>query len=54
MYCSKCRRRVYYRNLENKGWCEQCRCVIDIAPCAVSHWCVAAVMLMPWLAPLGL
>jgi hypothetical protein len=49
MFCSKCHREVFYNNLEYHGWCDRCKSVVEVSPCALSHWCVAAVMLMPWL-----
>jgi hypothetical protein len=52
MFCSQCNRRVFYRNVENRGWCDTCKRVGDVSPCSVSYWCAAAVMLMPWLIPL--
>jgi hypothetical protein len=51
MFCSDCHRKVFYRNLENRGWCERCKRVVEVSPCSVSYWCVAAVLLMPWLMP---
>jgi hypothetical protein len=49
MFCSKCHREVFYNNLENHGWCETCRGVVEVSPCAMSYWLIAAVLLMPWL-----
>jgi hypothetical protein len=49
MFCPHCHRPVCYKDPDNKGWCEHCRRVINVAPCSVSLWCVAAVMLLPWM-----
>jgi hypothetical protein len=54
MFCSNCRRRLYYKNIENHGYCEKCKCIVEISPCRVSYWCVAAVVLMPWLMQIGI
>jgi len=54
MFCSNCHRQIFYRNLENRGYCETCKRIVEISPCRVSYWCVAAVVLMPWLIPLGI
>ena len=54
MYCSCCHRQIFYRDLDNHGWCENCRHVVDVSPCKVSYWCVATVLVMPWLMPLGI
>ena len=51
MFCSVCHRKMLYRNLENRGWCDRCKRVVEVSPCKVSYWCVAAVLLMPWLMP---
>jgi len=53
MFCSECYRKLFYKNLENRGWCERCKHVVETTPCNVSYWCVAAVMLMPWLMSAG-
>jgi hypothetical protein len=53
MFCTDCHSRLFYRNLENRGWCESCKRIVDVSPCSVSYWCIAAVMLMPWLMPGG-
>ncbi|HEY3394977.1 MAG TPA: hypothetical protein VGK58_19890 [Lacipirellulaceae bacterium] len=49
MFCSNCRRPVHYKNLQHKGWCEHCYHVVEVSTSSVSYWCIAAVMLMPWL-----
>jgi hypothetical protein len=49
MFCSACHRRIFYKNVENRGYCETCKRIVETSPCSVSYWCVAAVMLMPWL-----
>jgi hypothetical protein len=53
MFCSNCHRTIFYKDLANRGWCEQCKRVVEVSPCAVSYWCVAAVLLMPWLLSFG-
>jgi hypothetical protein len=53
MFYSDCHRKVFYKNLENRGWCERCKRIVDVSPCSVSYSCVAAVVLMPWLMPFG-
>jgi len=53
MFCSNCHGQLFYRDLENHGWCEKCKRIIDVSPCSLSYWCVAAVILMPWLMPFG-
>ena len=50
MYCSDCHRPVYYSNPDNQGWCETCKRVIEISPCSVSYWYVAAAMVLPLFA----
>jgi hypothetical protein len=50
MYCSDCHRPVHYSNPDNQGWCEACRRVIEISPCSVSYWYVAAAMVLPLFA----
>jgi hypothetical protein len=54
MFCSNCHRPLFYSDLEQHGWCERCHRVVEVAPCSVSYWCVAAVLLMPWLIPFGI
>ena len=54
MFCSDCHRQIFYRNLENRGYCERCKRIVEVSPCSVSYWCVAAVILMPWLMPFGI
>ena len=49
MYCCDCHRPVFYNNLESEGWCEKCQRIVKVSPCSVSHWCVAAALLLPWL-----
>jgi hypothetical protein len=53
MFCSDCHRTIFYKNLENRGWCEGCQRVVEASPCSVSYWCVAAVILMPWMISFG-
>jgi hypothetical protein len=49
MFCSNCRRPIHYKNLENEGWCEHCHRVIEVSTSSISYWCIAAVIMMPWL-----
>ena len=49
MYCSNCHRPVFYNDPEKQGWCEKCQRIVKVSPCSVSHWYVAAALLLPWL-----
>ncbi len=48
MYCDKCRRQLYYKDPNNKGWCFTCNKVVDITKCGVSQWNLLAVLTMLW------
>ena len=50
MYCNDCHRQIFYSNPENQGWCETCKRVIEITPCSVSYWYVAAAMVLTLFA----
>jgi hypothetical protein len=54
MYCSHCRRQLFYKNLENRGWCENCKRIVSVSKCKVSFWSIAAVFTLAWALPLGL
>ena len=49
MFCPSCHQQVFYNNLENEGWCERCKRIVKVSPSSMSHWCVAAALLLPWL-----
>jgi uncharacterized paraquat-inducible protein A len=49
MFCSDCHQPVFYNNPDKQGWCERCKRVVEVSPCSMSHWCVAAALLLPWL-----
>ena len=53
MYCCHCRRQLFYRNLENRGWCEECGRIVNVARCKISHWTIAAVCTVAWALPIG-
>jgi hypothetical protein len=48
MYCTKCRRQLYYKDPNQHGWCFTCGEVVDITNCKVSHWNIIAVFVMFW------
>lgn len=52
MYCSHCRRQLFYKNLKNVGWCDTCGDIVGVSDCKVSYWLVAAVLVMFWSVPL--
>ena len=54
MFCCNCNCKIFYRNRENRAWCERCKRVVEVSPCSVSYWCVAVVLLMPWLMSSGI
>jgi hypothetical protein len=54
MYCSKCRRRLFYKNLDDLGWCENCGAIVQVSRCGVSCWLVAAILIIPWSLPPGM
>ena len=49
MYCSKCRRRLFYQDLEQMGWCESCGAVVTISRCKVSFWTLTATLILLWV-----
>jgi hypothetical protein len=51
MYCSYCRRRLFYKDLENHTWCEHCEQIVSVSPFNVSYWTLAAVFAMLWALP---
>lgn len=53
MYCSQCRRQLYYKDLKSQGWCDTCEDVVGVSECNVSYWLVMAVVAMLWSIPLG-
>jgi hypothetical protein len=48
MYCDTCRRQLYYKDPNSKGWCFTCNKVVDITQCGVSHWNLMAVFTLLW------
>jgi len=48
MYCTKCRRQLYYKDPDNRGWCFTCGQVVSIEKCKVSYWNLMAVFTMMW------
>jgi hypothetical protein len=54
MYCSHCRRQLYYKNLSDCGWCENCGKIVHVSQCKVSYWYVAAVFMSFWAMPNGI
>jgi hypothetical protein len=53
MYCDTCRRQLYYKDPNSKGWCFSCNKVVDITQCGVSHWNLMAVFTMLWTLQIG-
>jgi hypothetical protein len=54
MYCARCRRQLFYQNLDHQGWCEDCTQIVGVSQCKVSYWCVAAVIALLWVLPTGI
>ena len=54
MYCAHCRRQLFYKNLDNFGWCGNCGKIVSVSQCKVSHWFVVAVFIMLWAMPQGI
>ena len=54
MYCSKCRRELYYKDTESKGWCFGCSQIVGVTNCKVSHWNLIAVLTMLWNLQVGI
>jgi hypothetical protein len=54
MYCSRCGGQLHYKNLDNAGWCEHCASVVNVWPCKVPFWNVMAVIMMAWMAQVGI
>jgi hypothetical protein len=53
MYCSSCRRQLFYKDLDKLGWCDSCRDVVHVSRCGVSYWILAAAMFIIWSVPSG-
>ena len=53
MYCSNCRRRLFYKNLDKLGWCDDCQAIVPVSRCGLSYWILAAVMFIIWSLPPG-
>jgi hypothetical protein len=49
MYCSHCRRTLFYKNLEHLGWCESCGKIVSVSSCKVSYWILAVTLAMLWI-----
>jgi hypothetical protein len=54
MYCSRCRRQLFYKDLNNHGWCPSCAKIVEIAQCKVSYWYVTAAFIALWAAQPGI
>jgi hypothetical protein len=54
MYCSNCRRQLFYKNLDQCGWCDDCEDVVEVSNCSVSYWFVATVFVLLWSMPSGI
>ncbi len=48
MYCTKCRRQLYYKDPNNNGWCFTCGKIVNTANCKISQWNLYAVFTMLW------
>jgi len=51
MYCSNCRQRIFYKNLDDLGWCDDCGAIVRVSRCGVSYWLVATVLFFLWSLP---
>ena len=49
MYCSRCRRQLFYKNLDSDGWCENCDGVVHVSRCKVSYWILLATFTLQWV-----
>lgn len=54
MYCSICRRQLFYRDPSNHGWCDHCRKIVSVSQCQVSYWFVAAAFISLWAVQPGM
>ena len=48
MYCSKCRRELYYKDPDSQGWCFTCSQIVGVENCKISFWNLMAVFTMFW------
>lgn len=46
MYCPHCHRRLFYRDLSNCGWCDDCADIVHVSECSVSYWIIGAICVM--------
>ena len=48
MYCDHCHGEMYYKDLENCGWCIRCGAIVHTTECTVTYWNLMAVFTMLW------
>jgi hypothetical protein len=54
MYCSQCRRQLFYEDLNHHGWCEVCRRIVGVSQCSVSYWYITAAFVSLWAVQSGM
>ena len=48
MYCSRCRRPLFYKDLDSRGWCTKCGCIVQVTLDRVSPWAFIATLTLAW------
>jgi len=48
MYCSDCRHRLFYKDLDSRGWCDKCNGVVDVSLDKVSSWTLITTFALAW------
>jgi hypothetical protein len=54
MYCSHCHRQLFYHDLSNNGWCDDCGNIVRVSQCKVPYWIVGAICTMLLAVQMGL
>lgn len=39
---------MYYKDLDNCGWCVRCWKIVSVTDCSISYWNLMAVFTMLW------
>ncbi|MEX2316274.1 MAG: hypothetical protein WD669_03920 [Pirellulales bacterium] len=54
MYCSHCGGQLFYKDLNNAGWCIRCDTIVSVSRCKIPFWNLMAVLTMAWPLQLGI
>jgi hypothetical protein len=46
MYCSRCKRQLYYKDLCQLAWCDDCNAIVRASFCSVRYWVIGVICVM--------